>query len=292
MSAQPEDVIEGEFKPAGSLAVAQPQPQSSLSLFGTDDPDLIIERAVRIANSLKKLITAQGFAKKLKSYDGKETDKEWVFIEGWLSLGAMLSCYAFTEWVHNDGQVWEARVQIVRHGEVIGAAQALCTRAEPNWRSKSAMAIESQAITRATSKAYRITLGFIMAIAGYEATPAEEMEAHIASQGQTQTTPPAESKQRPAREPAAAAASGETQPEKDPERERVVRRLFALIADYARVGGERGADLQARMRDEEQRHKLVRQICGKNRLRDMDGTDLQRFIGMVERRIDEAVGAP
>ena len=286
MSAEP-DAIDAEYRP-GAVAIRQPEPQAALSIFGVDDPDLIIEKAVRIANSLKKVITAQGFAKKLKSYDGKETDKEWVFIEGWLTLGAMLSCYAFTEWVHNDGQIWEARVQIVRHGEVIGAAQALCTRAEPNWRSKSAMALESQAITRATSKAYRITLGFIMAIAGYESTPAEEIIADV-SVAQAAAAPATETKPRLAQQRAAA---DETAAQADPERQRVVRRLFALIDDYAKVGGERGEDLKARMKDEEQRHALVYQICGKRRLRDMDGTDLQRFIGMVERRIDEAVGAP
>jgi hypothetical protein len=60
-------------------------------------------------------------------------------------------------------------------GALVGAAEAECGYAEEKWRDSDAFAIRSMAQTRATAKALRLPLGFIMALAGYEATPSDEM---------------------------------------------------------------------------------------------------------------------
>jgi hypothetical protein len=112
------------------------------------------------------------------------------------------------------------------------------------------------------------------------------------SETKATTAPAAGAKPRQTRSRTAAAAPAAAAEEKDPERDRVNRKLFALAGEYERVGGERGADFNRRLNDEEERHALVKQIFGKPRLRDLSAADLQRFVGMVERRIDEAVGAP
>ena len=73
---------------------------------------------------------------------------------------------------------WEARVQaLTLQGAVVGAADAQCLRSENNWKTRDDYALRSMAQTRAAAKALRMPLGFIMALAGYEATPAEEMPA-------------------------------------------------------------------------------------------------------------------
>ena len=64
-------------------------------------------------------------------------------------------------------------------GALVGAAEAQVTRQEQNWRSRDDYALRSMAQTRATGKAMRLPLGFVMSLAGYEATPAEEMPAGV-----------------------------------------------------------------------------------------------------------------
>jgi hypothetical protein len=61
-------------------------------------------------------------------------------------------------------------------GVVIAAAEAICMDDEPNWKGKPLFQLKSMAQTRSLSKAYRSSLSFIVSIAGYAATPFEEMQ--------------------------------------------------------------------------------------------------------------------
>lgn len=75
---------------------------------------------------------------------------------------------------------WEARVEVKNAaGMTIGAAESECRWSEPTWADRDSYALRSMAQTRATSKALRQPLGFIVQLAGFEATPAEEMPAHL-----------------------------------------------------------------------------------------------------------------
>ena len=97
-------------------------------------------------------------------------------MEAWLTLASMLRLTTVCEWSRPVQDGWEARV-FVRDGanNVIGAAEAQCLKTERTKKSWEDYAIRSMAQTRATSKALRSVLGFIMVLAGYQATPAEEM---------------------------------------------------------------------------------------------------------------------
>ena len=57
----------------------------------------------------------------------------------------------------------------------VGAAESMCSRSESKWKTSDDYAVRSMAQTRAVSKALRLPLGFIMELAGYSATPAEEI---------------------------------------------------------------------------------------------------------------------
>ena len=76
----------------------------------------------------------------------------------------------------DDG--YKAYVELVRtsDGAIIGGASAICTRDERNWSNRDDYAVRSMAVTRATGKAFRLGFSWIMKLAGYEATPAEEMD--------------------------------------------------------------------------------------------------------------------
>jgi hypothetical protein len=109
----------------------------------------------------------------------KVKGKWHVLVEGWQTCGAMLGVVSVCEWTRPVEDGWEARV-VVRtlDGREIGAAEAQCLSTEGKpWNTAKGHAIRSMAQTRATSKALGSVLRFVITLAGYEGTPAEEAQA-------------------------------------------------------------------------------------------------------------------
>ncbi len=144
----------------------------SMTLFRSDEPDEIIDRATSTAGSLAKVIRSQKLAVKISG-------REHVRVEGWTLLGTLLGVFPYLVWsrpIENGDDGWEARCEArTLDGRVVGSAEAMCSRSEKTWANRDDYALRSMAQTRATSKALRQPLGFVMALAGFEATPAEEM---------------------------------------------------------------------------------------------------------------------
>lgn len=151
------------------------------TLFGTRAPTEIVKAATDQANALKDVI------EKNKLYVEIGT-KRHVYVQGWTFLGSMLGVYPVTVWTRQltqekDGvDGWEARVEArTRAGEVVGGSEAMCTRDEEDkygkrkWEDADHYALRSMAQTRATSKALRQPLDFVMQLAGFDSTPAEEI---------------------------------------------------------------------------------------------------------------------
>jgi hypothetical protein len=163
------EAIDAEL--AGELVPYQPQP---VSLFGTNDPAEVVNAARRAAVPLVDVIREQKLSVKIGP-------SQHVKVEGWTLLGSMLGVFPFCEWTRPlelDGKRygWEARVHArTRAGELVGAAESMCTRDERTWANRDDYALRSMAQTRATSKALRQPLGFVMQLAGFNPTPAEEM---------------------------------------------------------------------------------------------------------------------
>lgn len=102
--------------------------------------------------------------------------KKHVNVEGWTTLAVMLGVVAReVQTVEKDG-VYTAVVELVRvnDGACISRASAECGEEKP-WNQRPRYARRSMAQTRATGKACRLAFSWIMALAGYEPTPAEEM---------------------------------------------------------------------------------------------------------------------
>ncbi len=72
---------------------------------------------------------------------------------------------------------WQADVELIRikDGAVIGFGSAICSNVEAKKKGFDEYAVLSMAQTRAIGKAYRNSIGWVMKLAGYEATPKEEM---------------------------------------------------------------------------------------------------------------------
>lgn len=133
-------------------------------------PEQVVNRATKIANALADVIKQKGLSTRIRQ-------KDYVRVEGWSTLGAMIGVLPKEKHVNPIDNGYEAYVDLVRasDGVVIGGASAICTRDEKNWKDRDEFAVRSMAITRATGKAYRLGMAWIMELAGYAGTPAEEM---------------------------------------------------------------------------------------------------------------------
>lgn len=146
------------------------QEHAAPAIWGATEPAAIATRATEVANILADVLRQRDLASSIQG-------KEYVRVEGWTLLGSLLGVFPRCAWTREIEGGWEARVEAVtQSGAVIGAAEAMCTRSERSWSNRPDFALRSMAQTRATSKALRLPLGFVMSLAGYEATPAEEMD--------------------------------------------------------------------------------------------------------------------
>ena len=164
------DIPEAEVveEPGTDLAV-QPPPAA---LFKTDEPADVLARATEVADALKGVLSRQGLTSTISG-------RSFVKVEGWTTLAAMMGVSAVctdTEKLPEGG--YKAMVEArMPDGRVVGSAVAVCSREENTWKKRDDYALLSMAQTRATSKALRIPLGFVVTLAGYESTPADEMPA-------------------------------------------------------------------------------------------------------------------
>ena len=137
-----------------------------------------------IANSHETLHLAQDLARFISENNlfHHIHGKEYVNVEGWQYAGARLGILPVIEEltdlsVDNDIK-YQARVRLVnlKDQHTVGSGFAVCSNRENGKRGYQEFAIASMAQTRAIGKAYRNILAWIIRAAGYEPTPAEEMD--------------------------------------------------------------------------------------------------------------------
>lgn len=71
---------------------------------------------------------------------------------------------------------YKAIAELVKDGEMVGTGEAICSNAESKKIDFDEYAVLSMAQTRAVGKAYRLKLGFVFKLSGFQGTPAEEMD--------------------------------------------------------------------------------------------------------------------
>ncbi len=148
---------------SGDIAPSEPAAGDVGTSFAT---------AKQVAELIRDVIRQQKLAVRIQGRD-------YVRCEGWTALGALMGLMPREVEVRRTEtpQGYEAVVEVVRvaDGRVLSRASAICARDEPQWRDRPEYAVRSMAVTRATSKAFRLVYSWVMALAGYEPTPAEEM---------------------------------------------------------------------------------------------------------------------
>lgn len=127
-----------------------------------------------LADDLKKYIADNKLFQNIQG-------KEYVNVEAWQYAGACLGLTPVLRKVKDLSDTTEikyrSKVEIVEigTGAILGAGLAICSNKEQGRKYYQEYAIASMSQTRAVGKAYRNILGFLVRLAGYEATPAEEM---------------------------------------------------------------------------------------------------------------------
>ena len=130
---------------------------------------------MEVANHLADFIKANSLTTNVQG-------KEFVNVEGWQYAGSFFGLYARTENVLNVSTEGELKYQakVVVHnpesGHEVGCGIMCCSNKESGKKFYQEYAIMSMAQTRAAGKAYRLCLSFLMRLAGFEPTPAEEMD--------------------------------------------------------------------------------------------------------------------
>ena len=137
-----------------------------------------------IANSSETMHLAQDLARFIKENNLFHNihGKEYVNVEGWQYAGGRLGILPIIDELTNISNEQEikylARVSLVnlKNQQTVGSGFAICSNRENGKKVYQEFAIASMAQTRAIGKAYRNILAWIIRAAGYEPTPAEEMD--------------------------------------------------------------------------------------------------------------------
>lgn len=130
------------------------------------------------ATNLKELIVQNNLYTDIKG-------KNYVNVEGWQIAGAFTGVFPIVEKVENlsQGTNYKYRAEVTlrdKDNNIVGSGMAICTNKEPGKGMFEEYAVASMAQTRAVGKAFRMKIGWLLKIAGYEATPLEEMDVVMA----------------------------------------------------------------------------------------------------------------
>ena len=107
--------------------------------------------------------------------------KNYAHVEGWQFAGSMLGIFPRIESVENLSSPkelkWSSETHLIdrKTDKVISKGFAVCSNLENKRKNADEYVILSMAQTRSIGKAYRNVIGWVMKLAGYEATPAEDM---------------------------------------------------------------------------------------------------------------------
>lgn len=141
-----------------------------LGVIRADKPAELVRFATEAANALAGVIDSRKLYSTIQG-------KRFVRCEGWTTLAAMLGVTPHEISVTELDGAFTATVELRRltDGQPVSRASAECGPDESTWKGRARYARRSMALTRATAKACRLAFSWIMALSGYEVTPAEEI---------------------------------------------------------------------------------------------------------------------
>lgn len=157
-----------------ALVIAEPKDALAINRH----PDIVLDEAKRAADAIAKVI--EGKPKKV-TFNGKTylQFEDWQTVGRFYGVTALGTSTKYVEFGEGEEKVigFEARADalLVGTNQVISSAEAMCLNDEKNWAGKPLFQLKSMAQTRAAAKALRNVLAWVVVLAGYSPTPAEEM---------------------------------------------------------------------------------------------------------------------
>lgn len=173
-------------------AIAVTEDAKVMALLANDTPELIMARAIKASKVLGTVIAGK---KKPVVFNGEQyiEFEDWQTVGNFYNIAAKVVTTKFVEFGSVQGFECHAEAINTKTGAVVSAADAMClndeekwsTRAKYEWKSgvKVKMGevavplfqLRSMAQTRACAKALRNVLAWIVVLAGYKPSVAEEM---------------------------------------------------------------------------------------------------------------------
>jgi hypothetical protein len=140
-------------------------------------PEEVLEEARKAARALTTVIEGK---KKKVVFNGETylENEDWLTVARFYGVTSRIRSTNYIE--YGDVRGFEATAEAFmlgpNGGEVISTSEAMCLNDEPNWAKKPLFQLRSMAQTRASSRVLRQVFGWVVVLAGYKATPAEEMD--------------------------------------------------------------------------------------------------------------------
>lgn len=197
LGRKPLDVIDAE-----AIVVSQPR-----HLALQREPEEILAEAAKAAKALKALIDSK---EKKVVISGKTflQYEDWLTVARFYGISVASRTTNYIERGRVQGYECHAEAILVSTGQVIGAAQAECLDDEEHWNTRPVyewrnnqrikvgeekvplFQLRSMAQTRAESKVLASILRWVVVLAGYSGTPAEDMVQQENSGRPTQPVAP------------------------------------------------------------------------------------------------------
>jgi hypothetical protein len=175
MSTQPLNEFNVEvprIPPQPESIVVSPPPQR---LAMQREPQEVLQEAAKAAAALRDVIESKPHKVVIngKTYP---THEDWLTVARFFGVTVATRETKYIERGRVRGYEAYAEAILASTGQVVGAGEMECLDDEAKWSDKPLFQLRSMAQTRAQAKALRSIFSWVVVLAGYAPTPAEEMD--------------------------------------------------------------------------------------------------------------------
>jgi len=166
-----------------SERIPTPDPASSphAAMAAAAEQRETLANAAALAEEVARIVRDNGLSMRFAN-----NPREYVRVEGWLTISRVnneqphAKIEAVTRDPDSGAELIHARAWLTdARDSVVSLADGYCSTEERSWKDKPFYARASMAQTRALAKAMRLRHAWVMVMAGYAPTPAEEMSEEL-----------------------------------------------------------------------------------------------------------------
>lgn len=147
---------------------------ADFSLTVHRSPGTVIEEARQAAAELQKVVAQKKRPVIINNEQYLEFE-DWQTVAKFYGVTAKIRSTQYVQ--YGDAVGFEATADAVhiKTGQAISTAESMCLNDESKWKDRDLFQLKSMAQTRAAAKALRNVFAWVVVLAGYNPTPAEDM---------------------------------------------------------------------------------------------------------------------